>query len=47
MLIIKQSLELFKELFDECQLKERTILSKGLVIKPILAKNLIHVDKWI
>jgi hypothetical protein len=34
-----EALELFKELCEECQLKERKLASKGLVVKPIVSKE--------
>jgi hypothetical protein len=34
-----EALELFKELCEECQQKERKLASKGLVVKPIVSKE--------
>jgi len=33
-------LELFKEQCEECQLKKRRTASKGIVVKPIISKEL-------
>jgi hypothetical protein len=39
--VSKEAHELFKELCEECQLKKRKLASKGLVVKPIVSKELI------
>jgi hypothetical protein len=35
-----EALELFKDLCEECQLKKRKLTSEGLVVKPIVSKEL-------
>ena len=35
-----EALELFKEECEECQLKKRRTASKGIVVKPIISKEL-------
>ena len=37
--VSKEVLELFKELCEECQLKKRKLVSKGLVVKSIVSNE--------
>jgi hypothetical protein len=37
--VTRDVLNLFKEMCEECQLKKRKIVSKGLVFKPLLSKD--------
>ena len=37
--VIRDALNLLKEMCEECQLKKRKIVSKGLVVKPLLSKD--------